>query len=303
MPSASLHTHHPGRAIVAYWLVTLGPTALSVGLLAGVGVGTGTDFGLLAFAATLFVLREINVFLVSAVYHRGAAHRACRFHPTFHVLLRLWGWLFLGSGTRTWAWVHRLHHAHSDRAEDPHSPNKPGESLWSIGRQSIGAFRAVSREPERPAFLGDLPDDALERFFEWDFRQNMGVTGLRFPILIGLIVAVWVGLGTPVWVAVLAALATLPGITFNVLAGTVLLVNGVSHLWGYQNYPDIDRSHNVLGFDLLNFGEALHNNHHAAPRCARMSVRPGELDLGYAVLVGLKRVGLVTDLVNERPEH
>ena len=40
-------------------------------------------------------------------------------------------------------------------------------------------------------------------------------------------------------------------------------------------------------------GEGYHNNHHAYPASARLSLRQGETDPGWWVLLLLKRLGLV----------
>lgn len=65
---------------------------------------------------------------------------------------------------------------------------------------------------------------------------------------------------------------------------------------------------NVPGFALLTMGESWHNNHHAYPESARLGVRPGEWDVGWWVLRGLARCGLVTqvatpDTLPPRPER
>jgi fatty-acid desaturase len=100
---------------------------------------------------------------------------------------------------------------------------------------------------------------------------------------------------SPGW-ALAAALASLPAITGSVAAGTVLVINGLGHTVGYRSHDTRDTSHNIVAFDWLGMGEALHNNHHAFPGSARLARAPGELDLGWLSLRALKRVGLVTAL-------
>jgi fatty-acid desaturase len=57
---------------------------------------------------------------------------------------------------------------------------------------------------------------------------------------------------------------------------------------------EIGRNLPVLG--VLSFGEGFHNNHHANPTSARMGEGPFELDLGWGLLLGLERLGLVSQL-------
>jgi fatty-acid desaturase len=53
---------------------------------------------------------------------------------------------------------------------------------------------------------------------------------------------------------------------------------------------------NVPGFALLTMGESWHNNHHAFPESARLGLGRGEWDVGWWVLRGIERIGLVTNI-------
>jgi len=48
-------------------------------------------------------------------------------------------------------------------------------------------------------------------------------------------------------------------------------------------------------------GENWHNNHHAFPGSAKLGLEPGQVDPGWWVLSGLKKVGLVSNLIT--PEN
>lgn len=68
------------------------------------------------------------------------------------------------------------------------------------------------------------------------------------------------------------------------------------------------QGYNVRGFALLTMGECWHNNHHAYPESARLGLAPEELDLGWLVLRGLQRIGLVWNVATpetlpDRPER
>ena len=287
----------PGLAAVAYVVLSFLPLAVTLGLLPIIGAVSGERFDLLLVFLALFAMRQINVFVVSTLYHRGITHRAFRFHPALEWPLRLWGWMFLGAGTRTWALVHRHHHAHADTPEDCHSPSIPGESFWTIGRQSKAAFLRASKDLSHLArYDRNLPGDRLERLIRWDEEHLYGVLGIRIPAVLALLTGAFLLSGHAPVVALLAALATLPGLNGSTLAATMILVNGAAHLWGYRNYDTDDTSTNLVPVDLLGWGEAMHHNHHARPGCADMAVRSWEWDPAFAVLKGLARVGLVSDL-------
>jgi fatty-acid desaturase len=76
-------------------------------------------------------------------------------------------------------------------------------------------------------------------------------------------------------------------------------VGFMAHKYGSVRYeldgsPEIGRNLPVLG--VLSFGEGFHNNHHANPGSARMGEAWFELDLGYALILVLERLGIVWDV-------
>ncbi len=56
------------------------------------------------------------------------------------------------------------------------------------------------------------------------------------------------------------------------------------------------QGHNVRFAAILTMGESWHNNHHAYPGSARLGIYPGEVDLGWNVLLLLHRLGMVWDI-------
>ena len=59
------------------------------------------------------------------------------------------------------------------------------------------------------------------------------------------------------------------------------VINGLGHCFGYRNFEPNDASTNVFPWGLLIGGEELHNNHHAFPASAKLSVKWWELDMGW----------------------
>ncbi|MCB9743646.1 MAG: fatty acid desaturase [Alphaproteobacteria bacterium] len=287
----------PALALAGYALFTVTPFALTLLGLAGLSRLSGEAFRYGLVLIAVVALRQLNVFVVSTLYHRSITHRAFRFHPALEWPLRLWGWIFLGAGTRTWALVHRKHHQYADSAEDPHSPTKPGGSFANIGRQSLATFLAAGKDLSPYArYDKGLPWDRLERLIRWDEEHVYGVRGLRIPFMIALLSALYALGGHSLGVALAAGVLTLPSTNGSVLAATIMIVNGVGHTVGYRNYALRDSSTNLFPVDLLGWGEALHNNHHARPACADMAAQPWEWDPGFAALALLERLGLVRDL-------
>jgi stearoyl-CoA desaturase (delta-9 desaturase) len=50
---------------------------------------------------------------------------------------------------------------------------------------------------------------------------------------------------------------------------------------------------NLIGAGFITMGECWHNNHHAFPESASIGLASGELDPGWIVLQGPRRLGLV----------
>lgn len=56
------------------------------------------------------------------------------------------------------------------------------------------------------------------------------------------------------------------------------------------------QGHNVRFAAILTMGESWHNNHHAYPGSAKLGIKPGQIDLGWIVLILLQKIGLVWKL-------
>jgi stearoyl-CoA desaturase (delta-9 desaturase) len=84
---------------------------------------------------------------------------------------------------------------------------------------------------------------------------------------------------------------------FYVLHST-WLVNSATHMWGYRNYETSDNSRNLWWVALLTYGEGWHNNHHAYPRMARHGHRWWEVDVTYATIRLLAKLGLAWNVID-----
>lgn len=81
-------------------------------------------------AAAGLGLTMLNLYLTSAVLHRGLSHAAIRYPRRIERGVPLWLWLTGYIPPLTWIAAHRHHHAHSDTPQDPHSPRLKG--LWHV---------------------------------------------------------------------------------------------------------------------------------------------------------------------------
>ena len=214
------------------------------------------------FAYTL-VVTHITIVAVTVYLHRHSAHRAVDLAPGLGLFFRTWLWLTTGMVTKEWTAVHRKHHATTETAEDPHSPQVHG--LKKIFWEGTEYYREA-RTPETLAKYGKgTPDDWWERrVFTGHHYLGIGSMAVLAFILFGSVgIIVWAV--QMLWIPILAA-----GV-----------INGVCHHTGYRNFETEDASKNVVPWGILIGGEELHNNHHTYPNSAKLSVKPWEFDIGW----------------------
>ncbi|MEA3641775.1 MAG: fatty acid desaturase [Lamprobacter sp.] len=225
---------------------------------------------LITLALTHLTIAGVTIFL-----HRAQAHRALSLHPIPEHFFRFWLWLTTGMVTREWVAVHRKHHARCETADDPHSPQVFG--LRKVFWQGAELYSASAKDAAIVERFGQgTPDDWVERsIYSRLTWQGCGLMLIIDVALFGVygIIAWAVQM---LWIPVMAA-----GV-----------INGVGHFWGYRNFETPDASSNVSPWGILIGGEELHNNHHAFPSSARLSMRWWELDVGWLYIRMLSLLGL-----------
>lgn len=227
-------------------------------------------------AAVALILTHITIVAVTVFLHRHQAHHALDLHPATSHFFRFWLWLTTGMVTREWAAVHRKHHAKCDTPEDPHSPQVLG-----INRVLWGGVFLYVKEAHKPETLEryghGTPDDWLERHLYARF-QILGLTlmGTIDVTLFGIVPGALVLATQIVWIPFWAA-----GV-----------INGIGHYWGYRLWPTPDASTNITPLGILIGGEELHNNHHAYPTSAKLSIKWYEFDIGWLYIRILEALGL-----------
>jgi stearoyl-CoA desaturase (delta-9 desaturase) len=226
-------------------------------------------------ALITLALTHITIVAVTLFLHRAQAHRALDLHPIAEHFFRFWLWLTTGMVTREWVAVHRKHHARCESDEDPHSPQVLG--LRKVFWQGSELYSASAKDPELVARFGQgTPDDWLER------RVYSRLTWQGCGLMLLIDVALFGVYGITAWAVQM--------LWIPVMAAGV--INGVGHFWGYRNFDTPDASANVLPWGVVIGGEELHNNHHAFPASARLSMRRWEFDLGWLYIRLLSLLGL-----------
>ena len=225
----------------------------------------------------LFVLiaTHITIMCVTLYLHRGQAHRGIEFHPVLEHFMRFWLWLTTGMVTKEWVAIHRKHHQRTDVDGDPHSPHLEGIKNILFG--GVLYYVKASKDKEMIQNFGvGTPDDWIEK----NIYTKYSFLGVVLLLMIDIFFFGLIGL--LIW---LVQVAWIPFWAAGV-------INGIGHYWGYRNTETKDKSTNISPIGILIGGEELHNNHHAQPASAKLSMKWYEFDIGWMWLTVLQKLKL-----------
>ncbi len=214
-------------------------------------------------------------------YHRLLTHRGYKVPKWLEYCIAICGTTALEGGPMFWVATHRVHHKHSDRAGDPHTPREGG---WWAHVGWILSGRALHHDV---ALLRHYaPDLAKSKFYVWISRYHWVPLTASGVLLVGI--GAWFGGARLAWSMLLW------GLFLRVTLGlhATWLVNSVTHMWGRRRFMTRDDSYNNWLVALLTGGEGWHNNHHAHPVSARHGLRWYEFDPNYYGIWLLKVIGL-----------
>jgi stearoyl-CoA desaturase (delta-9 desaturase) len=250
------------------WLVTIVMGLFHVGAIAALFM-----FSWKAFLMAVFLYWMCTGLGISLGYHRLHTHRSYVTYWPIEYFFAVCGALTLEGGPISWVATHRVHHQHSDKPGDPHSPrdgawwSHVGWLLW--GEANHNNTRAMSKY---------APDLAKHRFYIWLNNYHwvpMVVLGVALLAIGGLPMMLW-------------------GICVRVVFGlhATWLVNSATHMWGGRRFATRDDSRNNWWVALITFGEGWHNNHHAHPTSARHGLAWYEFDPSWLTLKVLRHFGI-----------
>ena len=225
-------------------------------------------------------------------FHRLLTHKSFETSAAFRRAIAFIGGLAGEGSAIHWVADHRRHHAHSDKAGDPHSPRDG--AWWSHMLWFVPRVNRDHNERYHRRWVPDLMRDPVFVFLDRTFILWHVVLGVALYFAGHALGGAAMGWSFVVWGMFVRLLFVLH---------TTWLVNSATHMWGYRNYAVDDDSRNCWWVALLTHGEGWHNNHHAHPRMARHGHRWWELDTTYALIRVLRRVGLVRDVIDQLPER
>ena len=214
-------------------------------------------------------------------YHRLLTHRGYKVPKPVEYFLTTCGALSLEGGPIQWAVTHRIHHAHTDRTGDPHTPRDGG--WWAhVGWILWG----TAQNHDEDTIARYAPDLIKDGYYRWLNRFYY------VPLLIvGVLLFMFGGWGMLLWGVFLRLI-----LAFH----ATWLVNSATHLWGRTRFATGDDSRNSWWVALLTFGEGWHNNHHAHPTSARHGLHWYEIDLNWMGIRVLQFLGLAHSIKRVR---
>jgi stearoyl-CoA desaturase (Delta-9 desaturase) len=244
----------------------------------------GVSATALLVAAALYAIRMLAI---TGFYHRYFSHRTFRTSRVVQFLFALIGVMAVQRGPLWWAAHHRHHHAHSDEANDRHSPRQHG-FWWS----HVGWFMSRRNFATRIELVQDLAKYPELRFLD------------RFDVLMPVALAALLFYGGGAVADAYPALDTSGAqlLIWGFFVSTVVLyhatftVNSLAHVIGRRRYATRDHSRNNWLLALVTFGEGWHNNHHHFPGSVRQGFYWWEIDLTYYALRAMAALGLIWDL-------
>ena len=206
-------------------------------------------------------------------FHRLLTHRGYKVPKVVEYFLVTCGTLALEGGPIQWVTTHRIHHAHTDRHGDPHTPRDGG--WWAHIGWILRGTAQDHDEATRKRYASDLIKDRYYRWLDVYYFVPSSVLIIAFLAFGGWGVMLW-------------------GVFLRVTLGlhSTWLVNSATHLWGKRRFVTSEDSRNSWWVALLTFGEGWHNNHHAYPTSARHGLRWYEIDLNWWGIRVLQLVGV-----------
>jgi stearoyl-CoA desaturase (delta-9 desaturase) len=211
--------------------------------------------------------------------HRSRSHRAITFHPVLCHFFRMWILLTtFGLTAKAWVAVHRKHHAKTDTVDDPHSPVIHG--LWTVLTKGVVLYRKSALDPQVIKTYGvGIEEDWMDTHLYTKHRKKVVWLFLLAEMALfgaehGFYIWLFQLSVSPIWAAG--------------------FVNGMFHVVGYRNFETREHSRNFFPIGIIFCGSELHNNHHAHPASAKLSMRWWEFDSGWLLIRVFALFRLVT---------
>lgn len=244
-----------------------------------------------AFIAFLIMHYLAGMVGITFGFHRLIAHKGFNAAKPLEYIAAFFGTLACQGGPISWVGQHRVHHAYSDKPEDPHDMHK---GFWHSHIGFIFNRRADLNDiAEVSHYCPDVAKNKYYQFLENYMIPLQFVVGILLFILGGFIgnsnvVFDWFNATSFIIWGIFVRLVTVYHVTW--------FVNSATHKWGSRPNNTNDDSRNNWWVGILAFGEGWHNNHHAQPRAARHGWKWWQFDQTWLMITLLSKFKLVKNI-------
>ena len=166
------------------WVTTVAMTGFHVGAVAALFF---IDVGAILTAAVLYCVA--GMLGIGMAYHRLLTHRSYKTYSWVEYTLTACATLALEGGPIFWVATHRIHHQHSDREGDPHTPR---EGTWWAHMGWILMGDGMHHDAAVLArYTPDLVRDPVHRALStWHWTSNV-IVGLALLAYGGMPYVLW----------------------------------------------------------------------------------------------------------------
>lgn len=247
--------------------------------------------------------REV-IFLISTYYlvnigvgvglHRLWAHSAFKTTRAIEFFLMILTAAAIQGPALSWAADHRMHHAFTDRDQDPHSPTKYNHRFLGFLWSHVGWMLFNKPELNKGGLTATLRKNQL---LVWQFRhywELLVLTNLLIPIIIGFLVMPNLQGALSGFIFMGLARALQQQMTF--------CVNSLLHFIGTHKYAR-GTAGDVWWLSILLLGENWHNFHHAFPSDYRNGHKLYHFDVHKWIIGLLAKLGLAWDVISTSKER
>ena len=225
----------------------------------------------------------LSLFTQTFFLHRYAAHSMFTMSKTAERFFYLLTFIAQGSSylsARAYGVMHRMHHAHADTEEDPHSPAHDKNIIAMMWR-TYQIYTSIFMEKVNvdKKFKIGVPDWA-------SFDKIASSYTMRTLWIVVYFLFYWF-FATEWWMFLLVPIHAVMGPFHGVI------INWFAHKYGYENYEMENTSTNLMPWDIFMMGEGLHNNHHRHATRPNFGVKKYEFDPTYPIIWILNKIGVI----------
>ncbi len=225
----------------------------------------------------------LSLFSQTFFLHRYAAHGMFTMNKFWEKFFYVLTWITQGSSYLSpyaYGVMHRLHHAHADTENDPHSPSFStglGDMMWKTKNIYNSILRGTY--PVEAKYLKNVP--------KWMFMERIADNWISRVAWGTLYTLFYIHYADAAWEYLLLPIHYLMGPVHGAV------INWFAHKFGYVNFKVDDTAKNLLPFDFLMFGEGYHNNHHKFGGRANFGIKWHEFDPAYPIILFFNMLGII----------